>query len=101
MLNQYYIYIYIIKDRFISYCFSLDSVDEDKILAEGMTRFCADLRLDPASVTVLIIAWKLNVCVHNYMYMYIIHVHYTCTCIMYSVCAQPSPHTAASTSISN
>ena len=38
-----------------------DSVEEDKILAEGMTKFCADLRLDPASVTVLIIAWKLKV----------------------------------------
>ncbi|XP_041379711.1 LOW QUALITY PROTEIN: DCN1-like protein 2, partial [Gigantopelta aegis] len=34
--------------------------DEDKILAEGISRFCADLRLDPASITVLIIAWKLQ-----------------------------------------
>ena len=36
----------------------LDSSEEDKILAEGVGRFCEDLRLDPTSKTVLIIAWR-------------------------------------------
>ncbi|XP_062521582.1 DCN1-like protein 1 isoform X2 [Corticium candelabrum] len=35
-----------------------DSSEEDKILAEGVGRFCEDLRLDPTSKTVLIIAWR-------------------------------------------
>lgn len=35
-----------------------DSVEDDKMLAEGVSRFCIDLRLDPASIIVLIIAWK-------------------------------------------
>jgi DCN1-like protein 1/2 len=37
-----------------------DSVEEDKILAEGVSRICCDLKLDPTSVTVLIFAWKLQ-----------------------------------------
>ena len=31
---------------------------EDKILVEGMSRFCDDLKLDPASFDVLLICWK-------------------------------------------
>lgn len=30
----------------------------DKIMADGIGRFCEDLNLDPASLKVLIIAWK-------------------------------------------
>lgn len=37
---------------------SLDPSDDDKIMAEGIGRFCEDLRLDPTSLKVLIIAWK-------------------------------------------
>lgn len=36
---------------------SLDSVAEDKMLAQGITTFCNDLGLDPASLNVLVIAW--------------------------------------------
>ncbi|XP_071479838.1 DCN1-like protein 1 [Diadema setosum] len=35
-----------------------DPHEEDKILAEGVARFCEDLNLDPASRPVLVIAWK-------------------------------------------
>ena len=38
-------------------CF-VDSVEEDKMLAEGVSRFCDDANLDPTSLTVLILAWK-------------------------------------------
>jgi len=38
-------------------CF-LDSVDEDKMLATGISRFCDEAGLDPTSSTVLILAWK-------------------------------------------
>lgn len=37
---------------------TLDPTDDDKIMAEGIGRFCEDLKLDPASLKVLIIAWK-------------------------------------------
>ena len=36
----------------------VDSVDEDKMLATGISRFCEDAALDPTSSTVLILAWK-------------------------------------------
>ena len=36
----------------------VDSVEEDKMLAEGVSRFCDDANLDPTSLTVLILAWK-------------------------------------------
>lgn len=36
----------------------LDPHEDDKILAEGVARFCEDLKLDPASRTVLVLAWK-------------------------------------------
>ena len=39
-------------------CTHTDSVDEDKMLAEGISRFCEDANLDPTSLTVLILAWK-------------------------------------------
>ena len=35
-----------------------DSIEEDKMLAEGISRFCEDANLDPTSLTVLILAWK-------------------------------------------
>jgi len=35
-----------------------NSVEEDKMLAEGVSRFCEDANLDPTSLTVLILAWK-------------------------------------------
>ncbi|XP_033637553.1 DCN1-like protein 1 [Asterias rubens] len=35
-----------------------DSHDEDKVLADGVAKFCDDLMLDPTSRTVLVIAWK-------------------------------------------
>ena len=35
-----------------------DSHEEDKILAEGVAKFCDDLCLDPTSRTVLVVAWK-------------------------------------------
>jgi DCN1-like protein 3 len=36
-----------------------DKVD-DKILAEGMERFCEDLRVDPTEFIVLVLAWKFS-----------------------------------------
>lgn len=39
-------------------CLLLDSVEEDKMLAEGVSRFCEDAGLDPFNITVLILAWK-------------------------------------------
>ena len=36
---------------------------EDKILVEGISRFCDDLRLDPASFEVLLICWKFKAAV--------------------------------------
>lgn len=38
--------------------FCIDSLDEDKMLATGISRFCEDAGLDPTSSTVLILAWK-------------------------------------------
>ena len=38
--------------------FTLDPSDDDKIMAEGIGRFCEDLKLDPANLRVLLIAWK-------------------------------------------
>ena len=35
-----------------------DSPVEDKMLAEGVSRFCDDAQLDPTGITVLIVAWK-------------------------------------------
>ncbi len=37
---------------------SIDTHDEDKVLADGVAKFCDDLILDPTSRTVLVIAWK-------------------------------------------
>lgn len=36
----------------------LDPQDENKIGIDGIQQFCDDLTLDPASISVLIIAWK-------------------------------------------
>ncbi|XP_030889757.1 DCN1-like protein 2 [Leptonychotes weddellii] len=35
-----------------------DPQDENKIGIDGIQQFCDDLNLDPASVSVLVIAWK-------------------------------------------
>ncbi|XP_073899037.1 DCN1-like protein 2 isoform X5 [Castor canadensis] len=35
-----------------------DPQDENRIGVDGIQRFCDDLRLDPASISVLVIAWK-------------------------------------------
>lgn len=35
-----------------------DPQDENKIGVDGIQQFCDDLALDPASISVLIIAWK-------------------------------------------
>lgn len=36
----------------------VDPQDENKIGIDGIQQFCDDLSLDPASVSVLVIAWK-------------------------------------------
>lgn len=36
----------------------LDPQDENKIGIDGIQQFCDDLSLDPASITVLVVAWK-------------------------------------------
>lgn len=35
-----------------------DPQDENKIGIDGIQQFCDDLSLDPASITVLVVAWK-------------------------------------------
>lgn len=44
----------------IWYCIVIfkDPQDENKIGIDGIQQFCDDLALDPASISVLIIAWK-------------------------------------------
>lgn len=37
---------------------STDPQDENKIGIDGIQQFCDDLSLDPASITVLVVAWK-------------------------------------------
>lgn len=36
----------------------IDPQDENKIGIDGIQQFCDDLSLDPASITVLVVAWK-------------------------------------------
>ena len=44
---------------FISHtCPSADPQDENKIGIDGIQLFCDDLALDPASMSVLVVAWK-------------------------------------------
>ena len=38
----------------------LDPNERDKIGVEGISRFCEELQVDPASRIVLIIAWKFH-----------------------------------------
>ncbi|XP_031194980.1 DCN1-like protein 2 isoform X2 [Mastomys coucha] len=40
------------------YCRYKDPQDENKIGIDGIQQFCDDLSLDPASISVLVIAWK-------------------------------------------
>lgn len=35
-----------------------DPQDENKIGVDGIQQFCDDLNLDPASISVLVVAWK-------------------------------------------
>lgn len=44
----------------INSCYKSFVIDpnEDKMLADGLSRFCEDIRLDPASFEVLLICWK-------------------------------------------
>lgn len=35
-----------------------DPQDENKIGIDGIQQFCDDLSLDPASISVLVVAWK-------------------------------------------
>lgn len=43
----------------VRFCFfPLDPQDENKIGIDGIQQFCDDLSLDPASITVLVVAWK-------------------------------------------
>lgn len=37
---------------------SIDPQDENKIGIDGIQQFCDDLTLDPASISVLVVAWK-------------------------------------------
>lgn len=41
-----------------SLCFPSDPQDENKIGIDGIQQFCDDLMLDPASVSILVVAWK-------------------------------------------
>lgn len=38
--------------------FPADPQDENKIGIDGIQQFCDDLNLDPASISVLVVAWK-------------------------------------------
>lgn len=38
--------------------FPADPQDENKIGIDGIQQFCDDLMLDPASVSILVVAWK-------------------------------------------
>lgn len=42
----------------ISFFFPADPQDENKIGIDGIQQFCDDLMLDPASVSILVVAWK-------------------------------------------
>lgn len=42
----------------LSFFSSTDPQDENKIGIDGIQQFCDDLSLDPASITVLVVAWK-------------------------------------------
>ena len=44
--------------RLVSTLWFSDSPVEDKMLAEGVSRFCDDAQLDPTGITVLVVAWK-------------------------------------------
>ena len=39
--------------------------NEDKMLVDGLTRFCDDLKLDPVSFEVLLICWKFKASVQG------------------------------------
>ncbi len=42
----------------LCFFFLIDPQDENKIGIDGIQQFCDDLSLDPASITVLVVAWK-------------------------------------------
>lgn len=47
-----------ISNKNYTICFFKDPQDENKIGIDGIQQFCDDLTLDPASITVLVVAWK-------------------------------------------
>jgi hypothetical protein len=59
MINLYYVCaLSNIKHCNLHYLLcKLDSVEEDKMLAHGICKFCEDVCVDPASLKVLILAW--------------------------------------------
>lgn len=58
MLNSFPLAVnsYLTKSLFT--LLSLDPHDDNKIGIDGIQQFCDDLGLDPASISVLLIAWK-------------------------------------------
>lgn len=42
----------------LSLSLSADPQDENKIGIDGIQQFCDDLTLDPASMSILVVAWK-------------------------------------------
>lgn len=42
----------------LSVFWNADPQDENKIGIDGIQQFCDDLSLDPASISVLVVAWK-------------------------------------------
>lgn len=56
VLNYLVVYTLIVSATVV---FSMiDPQDENKIGIDGIQQFCDDLSLDPASITVLVVAWK-------------------------------------------
>lgn len=60
-------YIYYILCIFIRFVklnwifFILDLIDDDKIMVEGIGRFCEDFKLDFVNLRVFLIVWKFKV----------------------------------------
>ncbi len=52
------------------------------MLAEGVSKFCDDLKLDPASIVVLVVAWKFQVLSFEY-YFDLQSNTFTCTHVCY------------------
>lgn len=60
-MKQYVLFIFgheLIIDHNTFHFSNLDPHDDNKIGIDGIQLFCDDLGLDPASISVLLIAWK-------------------------------------------